>query len=176
MVVVVRWRRGGGDDMGRQRGGVVVVRARLGWCVVRGAGEGGGGGVGTSEGAVGVVRGAGGGGGGDINTWKEGIMLGNGVIGILSESTNKWERRPSTKRIHHDALYRDVGCDISDALSECDLILGIKQPKILAERASLFDYELIVGDQGKRLLAFGKFAGRAGLVDFLSGLGRSKYL
>ncbi|KAL8260783.1 hypothetical protein R6Q59_024832 [Mikania micrantha] len=41
--------------------------------------------------------------------------------------------------------------------------------KILAERVSLFDYELIVGDEGKRLLAFGRFAGRAGLVDFLSG-------
>ncbi|GFY98590.1 lysine-ketoglutarate reductase/saccharopine dehydrogenase bifunctional enzyme [Actinidia rufa] len=158
-------------------------------------------------------------------------MLGNGVVGILSESTNKWERRvpltpshcarllhsvrgetgvariivqPSTKRIHHDALYEDVGCEISDDLSECGLILGIKQPKlemilpdrayaffshthkvqkenmplldkILAERASLFDYELIVGDNGKRQLAFGKFAGRAGLIDFLRGLGQ-RYL
>ncbi|CAL5375673.1 hypothetical protein CsSME_00008955 [Camellia sinensis var. sinensis] len=158
-------------------------------------------------------------------------MLGNGIVGILSESTNKWERRaplspshcarllhsdkgktgvariivqPSTKRVHHDALYEDVGCDISDDLSECGLILGIKQPKlekilpdrayaffshthkaqkenmplldkIIAERASLFDYELIVGDNGKRLLAFGKFAGRAGLIDFLRGLGQ-RYL
>ena len=39
---------------------------------------------------------------------------------------------------------------------------------------SLFDYELIVGDDGKRLLAFGKFAGRAGLIDFLHGLGQRK--
>ncbi|XP_030470421.1 alpha-aminoadipic semialdehyde synthase isoform X1 [Syzygium oleosum] len=158
-------------------------------------------------------------------------MLGNGVVGILSESSNKWERRvpltpshcarlllggkdktgvariivqPSTKRIHHDALYEDVGCEISDDLSECGLILGIKQPKldmilpdrayaffshthkaqkenmplldkILAERASLYDYELIVSEHGKRLLAFGKYAGRAGLIDFLSGLGQ-RYL
>lgn len=158
-------------------------------------------------------------------------MLGNGVVGILSESTNKWERRvpltpshcakllhggsgktgvariivqPSTKRVHHDALYEDVGCEISEDLSECGLILGIKQPKlemilpnrayaffshthkaqrenmplldkILSERASLFDYELIVGDHGKRLLAFGKFAGRAGMVDYLHGLGQ-RYL
>ncbi|KAL0374639.1 UNVERIFIED_CONTAM: Alpha-aminoadipic semialdehyde synthase [Sesamum radiatum] len=155
-------------------------------------------------------------------------MLGNGVVGILSESTNKWERRvpltpahcarllhggsgktgvariivqPSTKRIHHDALYEDVGCEISEDLSECGLILGIKQPqlemilpdrayaffshthkaqkenmplldKVLAERATLFDYELIAGENGKRLLAFGKFAGRAGMIDFLSGLGQ----
>ncbi|MBA0568185.1 hypothetical protein Golob_005694 [Gossypium lobatum] len=158
-------------------------------------------------------------------------MLGNGVVGILSESSNKWERRvpltpshcarllhsgrektgiariivqPSTKRIHHDSLYEDVGCHISDDLSECGLILGIKQPKldmilpnrayaffshthkaqkenmplldkILAERVSLYDYELIVGDNGKRLLAFGKYAGRAGMIDFLRGLGQ-RYL
>ncbi|KAL6274300.1 hypothetical protein ACE6H2_024992 [Prunus campanulata] len=156
-------------------------------------------------------------------------MLGNGVVGILSESVNKWERRapltpshcarllhsgrgktgvariivqPSTKRIHHDAMYEDVGCDISEDLSQCGLILGIKQPKlemilpdrayaffshthkaqkenmplldkILAERVSLYDYELIVGDHGKRLLAFGKYAGRAGFIDFLRGLGYS---
>ncbi|CAK9141963.1 unnamed protein product, partial [Ilex paraguariensis] len=158
-------------------------------------------------------------------------MLGNGVVGILSECRYKWERRvpltpshcarllnggrgktgvariivqPSTKRIHHDALYEDVGCEISDDLSECGLILGIKQPKlemilpdrayaffshthkaqkenmplldkILAERATLFDYELIDGDHGKRLLTFGKFAGRVAMIDLLRGLGQ-RYL
>ncbi|KAK6934630.1 Alanine dehydrogenase/pyridine nucleotide transhydrogenase, N-terminal [Dillenia turbinata] len=155
-------------------------------------------------------------------------MLGNGVVGILSEDSNKWERRtpltpshcarllhsgtagtgvtriivqPSTKRIYHDALYEDVGCEIANDLSECGLILGVKQPKlemilpdrayaffshthkaqkenmplldkILAERVSLYDYELIVGDHGKRLLAFGKYAGLAGMIDILSGLGK----
>lgn len=44
--------------------------------------------------------------------------------------------------------------------------------QILAERATLYDYELIVGDNGKRLLAFGNFAGRAGMVDFMHGLGQ----
>ncbi|KAK9948183.1 hypothetical protein M0R45_003770 [Rubus argutus] len=158
-------------------------------------------------------------------------MLGNGVVGIVSETVNKWERRapltpshcarllhsgsdktgvsrivvqPSTKRIHHDALYEEVGCHISEDLSECGLILGIKQPKpemilperayaffshthkaqkenmplldkILAEKVSLYDYELIAGDHGRRLLAFGKFAGRAGFIDFLRGLGQ-RYL
>ncbi|KAG9443907.1 hypothetical protein H6P81_015247 [Aristolochia fimbriata] len=158
-------------------------------------------------------------------------MLGNGVVGILAESCNIWERRtpltpshcarllhngrgnsgveriivqPSTKRIYHDAQYEDVGCEVSDDLSECGVIIGIKQPKldmvlsdrayaffshthkaqsenmplldkILAERSTLYDYELIVGDDGKRLLAFGKYAGRAGLIDFLCGLGK-RYL
>jgi len=81
-------------------------------------------------------------------------MLGNGVVGILAEFVNKWERRapltpshcarllhgrtgvsriivqPSTKRIHHDALYEEVGAEISEDLSQCGLILGIKQPKV----------------------------------------------
>ncbi|KAJ0981012.1 hypothetical protein J5N97_009267 [Dioscorea zingiberensis] len=158
-------------------------------------------------------------------------LLGNGSVGILAETVNMWERRaplcpshcarllhsgkmqsgieriivqPSAKRIHHDSQYEDVGCEISDDLSECGLILGIKQPKlemilpdrayaffshthkaqienmplldkVLAERVSLFDYELIVGDDEKRLIAFGMFAGRAGVIDFLHGLGK-RYL
>jgi alpha-aminoadipic semialdehyde synthase len=192
------------------------------------------------------------------NGHEEEKKLGNGVVGILAETVNKWERRtpltpshcarllhggkdrtgisrivvqPSAKRIHHDALYEDVGCEISDDLSDCGLILGIKQPElemilperayaffshthkaqkenmplldkvlhfsfillvlskilrnvdkrgiqlqILSERVTLCDYELIVGDHGKRLLAFGKYAGRAGLVDFLHGLGQRKLM
>ena len=74
------------------------------------------------------------------------------------QSSNKWERRvpltpshcarllhsgkeetgvariivqPSTKRIYHDSLYEEVGCEISQDLSECGLILGVKQPKVL---------------------------------------------
>lgn len=93
-----------------------------------------------------------------MNTIGEESKLGNGVVGILSESINTWERRapltpshcarllhngkgksgvsriivqPSTKRIYHDELYEDVGCEISEDLSECGLILGIKQPKVL---------------------------------------------
>ncbi|KAF8730179.1 hypothetical protein HU200_017151 [Digitaria exilis] len=169
---------------------------------------------------------------GSAATESNDTLLGNGVVGILAETCNMWERRapltpshcarlllgggknrtqvnrivvqPSTKRIHHDAQYEDAGCEITEDLSECGLIIGIKQPKlqmilpdrayaffshthkaqkenmplldkILEERVSLFDYELIVGDDGKRSLAFGKFAGRAGLIDFLHGLGQ-RYL
>lgn len=39
---------------------------------------------------------------------------------------------------------------------------------------SLYDYELISGDQGKRLFAFGKYAGRAVIIDLLHGLGQRK--
>ncbi|BBH08146.1 lysine-ketoglutarate reductase/saccharopine dehydrogenase bifunctional enzyme [Prunus dulcis] len=111
-------------------------------------------------------------------------MGGGDFVRVSEQAAPQWERQnwvariivqPSTKRIHHDAMYEDIGCEISEDLSQCGLILGIKQPKILAERVSLYDYELIVGDQGKRLLAFGKYAGRAGFIDFLRGLGQ-RYL
>lgn len=60
---------------------------------------------------------------------------------------------------------------VSIRVSHC--LCGVQ---ILAERVSLYDYELIVGDHGRRLLSFGKFAGRAGFIDFLRGLGQSMSL
>ncbi|XP_048133667.1 alpha-aminoadipic semialdehyde synthase-like [Rhodamnia argentea] len=49
--------------------------------------------------------------------------------------------QPSTKQIHHDALYKVVGCEISDDLPECGLIVGTKQLKldmILPDRVYAF--------------------------------------
>ncbi|KAH9652953.1 alpha-aminoadipic semialdehyde synthase [Citrus sinensis] len=157
-------------------------------------------------------------------------MLGNGVVGILAETSNKWERRapltpshcsrlllagrqksgvarilvqPSTKRVFNDAQYEEAGCEITTDklrgvivlfLVQLEMILPDRayaffshthkaQPenmalldKILAQRVSLFDYELVEGNQGKRrLIAFGKFAGRAAIIDLLKGLGQ-RYL
>jgi alpha-aminoadipic semialdehyde synthase len=93
-----------------------------------------------------------------FHSQSNGTLLGNGVVGILAETVNMWERRapltpshcarlllgggrgrtgvnriivqPSTKRIHHDSQYEDAGCEISEDLSECGLIIGIKQPKV----------------------------------------------
>lgn len=33
------------------------------------------------------------------------------------------------------------------------------------------DYELMTDEKGKRLVAFGKFAGNAGMIDILHGMG-----
>ncbi|KAG0626104.1 hypothetical protein M758_2G102500 [Ceratodon purpureus] len=146
---------------------------------------------------------------------------GNGIVGVLKEQTSKWERRaplsphhcakllktgvnriliqPCSKRIYRDAIYKDSGCEITNDLSECGLILGVKQPKpetllpdrsyaffshthkaqpenmplldkVLEKRISLFDYELI-RDSNVRSVYFGQFAGYAGMIDGLRGLG-----
>jgi len=42
---------------------------------------------------------------------------------------------------------------------------------ILKKKINLIDYEKITNDAGKRLVAFGKYAGNSGTVDILSGLG-----
>lgn len=42
---------------------------------------------------------------------------------------------------------------------------------ILQRKIRLIDYEKIVDEKGKRLVMFGKWAGNAGFIDILHGLG-----
>ena len=145
-------------------------------------------------------------------------------LGVRSEEFSKWERRvcltpqhcksllfkmkdrlvikvqPSASRIYTDNKYEEVGCLITEDISDCDLILGVKQiPKdklypnctymffshtikaqeqnmemlddILEKKIRLIDYEKISDCKNQRLVAFGTFAGNAGVIDIFSGLG-----
>lgn len=143
-------------------------------------------------------------------------------LGIVRETKNKWERRvalnpkavaelvrkgykvvvqPSTIRIYQDTEYEAAGAVLSDDLSNCDFILGVKEipvpdlipgkphlffshvikgqdynmpmlQKILDDKITLLDYEKIINAEGKRLVFFGEYAGNAGMIDTLHGLGR----
>lgn len=42
---------------------------------------------------------------------------------------------------------------------------------ILAKKIRLIDYEKISDDKNNRLIAFGNYAGIAGAIDFIKGLG-----
>jgi len=42
-------------------------------------------------------------------------------------------------------------------------------------KSTLVDYELLTDDSGKRVLAFGKYAGYAGMINCLHGIGK-RYL
>ncbi len=144
------------------------------------------------------------------------------TLGIVRETKNKWERRvplnpsavneliskgfevivqASNSRIYNDEEYRSAGAKLSSDLSQCDLILGVKEipiddiipgkphlffshvikgqdynmpllQKILDEKITLLDYEKIEDEKNRRLVFFGKFAGNAGMVDTLYGLGQ----
>lgn len=110
--------------------------------------------------------------------------------------------QPSMTRCFTDIEFTNVGAEIREDLSEAQLIIGIKEvpiPELIPNRTYMFfshtlkaqsynmglldallnmnirhiDHECIKNSQG-RLVAFGTFAGNAGVIDFLQGLG--KYL
>jgi alpha-aminoadipic semialdehyde synthase len=143
-------------------------------------------------------------------------------IGIRREDKNAWERRSplipeqvgqligehglsfmvqhSELRVFNDAEFREVGAEVSDDLSGCPVVLGIKEipeaaflpgltyvffshvikgqqhnmpmlRRMMELGCSLIDYEKMTDDTGRRLVFFGRFAGIAGMVDTLAGLG-----
>lgn len=98
---------------------------------------------------------------------------------------------PSLIRSFQDEEYRAAGIELTDDLSDCDLLLGIKEipvealiqgktycifshtikkqvynrkllQAIVEKKIRLIDYEVITDDQGTRLIAFGRFAGMVG--------------
>ena len=99
--------------------------------------------------------------------------------------------QPSSIRCFSDEEYQTAGLRLSEDLSNCDLLLGVKevpvdqlisnktycffshtikeQPynrnllrTVLAKNIRLIDYEVITDEQGRRLIAFGFFAGMVG--------------
>ena len=150
---------------------------------------------------------------------------GNGVVGMVAEVYNKWERRaplcpehvrkltkehglrvlvePSARRVFTDEEYASAGAEITPDLSPAGTIFGVKQvpvsnllpdrtyvffshtikaqpenmellDAILERNVRMIDYETINKDglrSAPRLIAFGGYAGRAGLIDGMRGLG-----
>ena len=137
-------------------------------------------------------------------------------VGIRREDKNKWESRvplipedierliqardidvliqPSSIRAYTDQEYEEAGALVQEDLSECDLILAVKeipidffQPKktymffshtikgqdynipiikkMMRLKDNLIDYETITNEEGRRLIFFGRFAGLAGMMD-----------
>jgi len=109
--------------------------------------------------------------------------------------------QPSRKRVFTDLEFQRAGATITEDLAPAGAILGVKQvqanallrdktylffshtikaqaanmpllDKLLEKRVRLIDYETIRDvASGERLVAFGEFAGKAGMIDTLRGLG-----
>ncbi|MEY4936821.1 MAG: hypothetical protein RIS64_3180, partial [Bacteroidota bacterium] len=98
---------------------------------------------------------------------------------------------PSPIRCYPDAEYVNEGVAVTSNLSDCDMLLGIKEvpipqlipdktyfffshtvkkqvynrqllQSILQKNIKLIDYELLTDDHGLRLIAFGRYAGMVG--------------
>ncbi len=107
---------------------------------------------------------------------------------------------PSESRCFSDEAYLTEGVEIATDLSHCDILLGIKEvpidqlddgktyfffshtikkqahnrrllQAIIKKNVRIIDYEVLIDDNGKRLIAFGKFAGMVGAHNGLLGYG-----
>ncbi len=109
--------------------------------------------------------------------------------------------QPSKQRIFTDKEYKAVDATLSENLSQCKIILGVKEiPKkdlipdktylffshtikgqkynmpmlkhILKKNITLIDYELVKQDNGRRVVFFGDYAGYVGMINALWTLGQ----
>ncbi len=103
-------------------------------------------------------------------------------------------------RCYSDGEYRNVGLNVIDDISHCDILLGVKevnidtlltnktylffahvgkkQPhnqkmlqEIVKKKIRLIDYEYLKNSNGKRMVAFGRWAGIVGAYNGLRALG-----
>jgi len=122
-------------------------------------------------------------------------------VAIMSEYSNLHiVVEPSPDRVFSDDSYRNLGVDVQDDLSDCHLLLGIKEvppeflidgktylffshtikkqehnrnllKSILQKNIRLIDYECLVWPNGQRVLGFGRYAGLVGTYEMLKALG-----
>jgi len=108
--------------------------------------------------------------------------------------------QPSNRRAYPMQAYAAVGAEIQEDISEAPVIIGVKQvpvdslipnktycffshtikaqeanmgllDAVLEKNIRLLDYEKLVDESGQRIVAFGKWAGVAGMINILHGLG-----
>ncbi|WP_079734709.1 NAD(P)-dependent oxidoreductase [Salegentibacter salegens] len=108
-------------------------------------------------------------------------------------------------RIFTDQEYRDAGFEVTEDVSDCDVLLGVKevplpalipnkkyfffshtikkQPynrdllrEVLKLNIELYDHEVIVKENGARLIGFGRYAGLVGAYNGFRGIGLKENL
>ncbi|NJY63402.1 alanine dehydrogenase [Salinimicrobium sp. CDJ15-81-2] len=106
-------------------------------------------------------------------------------------------------RIFPDEAYREQGFEVTDDMTSCDVLLGVKevplpylipnkkyfffshtikkQPynrdllrEILKNNIELYDHEVIINKRGARLIGFGRYAGLVGAYNGFRGIGLKK--
>ena len=104
-------------------------------------------------------------------------------------------------RSYRDQEYRDLGIEVRDDVSGCDVLMGVKEVPIdqlipnktylffshtvkkqpanrkllqavLKKNITLIDYEMLTNEQGERIVAFGRYAGIVGAYNGLLTYGR----
>ncbi|CAL8092598.1 unnamed protein product [Orchesella dallaii] len=134
------------------------------------------------------------------SVWERRAPLAPQHVKMLVKRGCKVLVQPSNRRAYPMQAYAQAGAIIQEDLSEADVICGVKQvpidslikektfcffshtikaqdanmpllDAILEKNIRLLDYERMCDDQGFRVVAFGKYAGVAGMINILHGLG-----
>ena len=119
----------------------------------------------------------------------------------FTEATIKVES--SDIRVFSDEAYKSAGLEVTENVSDCDVLFGVKevpiealihnkkyfffshtikkQPynrklllAILEKNIELYDHETIVGENGMRLIGFGRYAGIVGAYNGFRAIGLTK--
>ncbi|XP_065673366.1 alpha-aminoadipic semialdehyde synthase, mitochondrial isoform X2 [Hydra vulgaris] len=136
----------------------------------------------------------------DINVWERRAPIAPQHVSELQNQGIKVLVQPSTRRAYTMLEYESAGATIQEDLSPASLIMAVKQVPIdilipsksysffshtikaqegnmplldamLEKNIRMIDYEKMVDSHGKRVAAFGKFAGVGGMINILHGLG-----
>ncbi|MCL6465980.1 MAG: hypothetical protein K6T77_04390 [candidate division WOR-3 bacterium] len=138
----------------------------------------------------------------DKNIWERRVPLTpNQIRRLIEEQGLRFVVQSSPIRIFSDAEYRAAGAEVREDIADCPIVLGVKEMPVSFFRpqatylffahvikgqphnmkmlrrmmelgCSLLDYERIADEEGKRLVFFGRFAGIAGMIDTIAGLGQ----
>uniref|UniRef100_H2UYE1 Aminoadipate-semialdehyde synthase n=1 Tax=Takifugu rubripes TaxID=31033 RepID=H2UYE1_TAKRU len=136
----------------------------------------------------------------DINPWERRAPLAPRHVKELTNAKVKVLVQPSNRRAIHEKFYERAGAIVQEDISEASLIIGVKRlpeekviPRktyaffshtikaqeanmgllddLLKKEVRLIDYEKMVDANGYRIVAFGQWAGVAGMINILHGLG-----
>ncbi|CAL8360409.1 unnamed protein product [Lota lota] len=136
----------------------------------------------------------------DLNPWERRAPLAPRHVKELTAAGHTVLVQPSNRRAIHEKYYERVGAVIQEDITEASLIIGVKRPSeekvfprktyaffshtikaqeanmgllddLLKKEVRLIDYEKMVDANGFRIVAFGQWAGVAGMINILHGLG-----
>ncbi|KAI9017090.1 Saccharopine dehydrogenase-domain-containing protein [Gaertneriomyces semiglobifer] len=135
------------------------------------------------------------------NRWERRVpLMPDHVERLVKELGAKVFVQPSTKRVVPDEKYAQAGAIVTEDLSVADVIVGVKEvpveqlidnktylffshthkgqtynmpllQAVIDKKIRLIDYELMTDENSRRLVQFSRFAGYAGLIDGMHGLG-----
>ncbi|XP_037034075.1 alpha-aminoadipic semialdehyde synthase, mitochondrial isoform X1 [Bradysia coprophila] len=136
----------------------------------------------------------------DQSVWERRAPFNPHYVKKLVDNGVKVIVQPSNRRAYPMQMYLNAGAVVQEDISSASVIFGVKQvpvdalipdktycffshtikaqesnmpllDAILEKNIRLFDYERIIDENGQRLVAFGKYAGVAGMINILHGLG-----